>query len=257
MGSDWTAKLKYTAKNVTRPGYARVMTGKLLQRVRGDGRQRDDAIAWARPRANAIREWCAQADATLWDEAREFGAELRARADALGARLGVHIGGGGRAELLYFVTRLRRPRVVVETGVLHGYSSTSFLTALARNGDGGRLWSSDFPYFREKDPERLIGVLVPDELRTNWTLRLQGDRKNLPELVRGAGSIDLFNYDSDKTYAGRKYAVELVTPHLASNAVVLMDDIQDNLFFRDWASASGRDVCVLGHGSAFVGAVGL
>jgi predicted O-methyltransferase YrrM len=262
----WSSKVRNTAQNAFKPGYARVMTAKLLQRGRRDERRRADAIEWARPRAVRIREWCSGVDAELWQEASAFGKELRARADALGAELGVHLGGGGRAEFLYFVTRLRRPKTVVETGVLHGYSSAAILGALARNGDGGRLWSSDFPYFREKDPEKLVGVLVPDELRADWTLLLHGDRRNLPEILAAVESIDLFHYDSDKTYAGRHFGVELVEPKLAPGAVILMDDIQDNLFFRDWAkgreaAASARgesvDVQILGSGSAFVGAFGL
>jgi predicted O-methyltransferase YrrM len=253
----WSSKLRHTAKNAFRPGYARVMTGKVVQRVKPDERRREQAIAWARPLATPIPAWCKAQDEALWEEARTFGAELRARADRLGEELGVHLGGGGRAELLYFVTRLQRPRTVVETGVLHGYSSCSFLTALERNGDGGRLWSSDFPYFREKDPEKLVGILVPEDLRANWRLLLNGDRRNLPQILAEATAVDLFHYDSDKTYAGRRFGVELVTPRLAPGAVVLMDDIQDNLFFRDWTQATGRRPAVLGMGSAFVGGTGL
>ena len=253
----WPSKIRNTARNALKPGYARVMTGKLVQRTRRDEHRRDEAIAWARPRAQRIADWCETTDAALWREAEEYGAGLRGRADELGRQLGVHIGGGGRVEFLYFVTRLSRPRTVVETGVLHGYSSAAFLAALERNGDDGRLWSSDFPYFRQKDPERLVGVLVPKDLRSRWTLRLEGDRRNLPAILEEVTSVDLFHYDSDKTYAGRQYAVDLVTGRLAPGGIVAMDDIQDNLFFRDWASGTGKPMLVLGSSTAFVGAVGL
>jgi predicted O-methyltransferase YrrM len=253
----WPSKLRYTARNALKPGYARVMTGKLVQRARRDEHRRDEAIAWARPRAQRIAEWCEATDADLWREAKQYGTELRGRADELGRELGVHIGGGGRVEFLYFVTRLRRPRTVVETGVLHGYSSAAFLAALDRNGDGGRLWSSDFPYFREKEPERLVGVLVPEHLRSQWTLRLEGDRRNLPAILDEVADVDLFHYDSDKTYAGRRFAIDLVMPHLAPAGVVLMDDVQDNLFFRDWVPRTGKSIRVFGSTTAFVGAIGL
>jgi predicted O-methyltransferase YrrM len=152
---------------------------------------------------------------------------------------------------------VHRPVTILETGVLHGYSSAAFLTALRCNGDGGHLYSSDFPYFRERDPEALVGVLVPDALRPNWTLKLEGDRVNLPALLQQCPSVDLFHYDSDKSYGGRRWGTELVEPHLADGAVTLMDDIQDNLFFRDWTGASGRSPVVLGTGSYFVGATGV
>ena len=125
------------------------------------------------------------------------------------------------------------------------------------NGDDGRLFSSDFPYFRQREPEKLIGVLVPPELRESWTLRLDGDRKNLPELLDLADRVDFFHYDSDKTYRGRAFALARVEPHLANDAAVVMDDIQDNLFFRDWTDRRHRAPVVLGTGSYFVGGVGL
>jgi predicted O-methyltransferase YrrM len=233
------------------------MVGKAIRRMRGDSNERMEAVAWARGRATPIASFCEAIDPRLWDEAQTFGRSLRAHAADLGAQLGVALGGGARVELLYFVTRLRRPKRIVETGVLHGYSSSAFLCALDVNGDGGRLYSSDFPYFRERDPEKLVGVLVPDELRSQWCLRLEGDRRNLPGLLAAAGTVDLFHYDSDKTHRGRRFALQVVEGHLAHDAAVLMDDIQDNLFFRDWTRERHVEPMVLGMGSYFVGAFGL
>ena len=48
-----------------------------------------------------------------------------------------------------------------------------------------------------------------------------------------------------------------VEGRLAPDAFVVMDDIQDNLFFRDWTDARGRAAVVLGTGSYFVGAAGV
>jgi predicted O-methyltransferase YrrM len=253
----WRERAANGARNALRPGYARVMAGKALGRIRGDARKMEAAVVWARPRSVPIGQYCRAIDDDLWVESKEFGRTIRAHADDLGVELGVSIGGGARVELLYFLTRHFRPQTIVETGVLHGYSSSAFLHALDRNGDGGRLWSSDFPYFRERDPERLVGVLVPESLRSNWTLLLEGDRKNLPNLLRDVDRVDLFHYDSDKTYAGRRHAMSVIEPRLAADAVVAMDDIQDNLFFADWVREGGRASAVLGEGSYFVGATGV
>lgn len=252
-GVGWSGRVGNTARNVFRPGYARVMGAKVFGRFRGDARKAAAAVTWARPRSVPIARYCQTLDAELWAETEDFGRALRARAEELGRAHGVKLGGGARAELLFFLTRLRRPETILETGVLHGYSSAAFLEAMARNGNGGRLLSSDFPYFREKDPEALVGVLVPDEYRDRWTLLLDGDRRNLPVLLAGGPAIDLFHYDSDKSYRGRRWATETVEPHLAPGAWILMDDIQDNLYFRDWARTSGRRATVLGTGSYFVG----
>jgi predicted O-methyltransferase YrrM len=257
MTDGWRARAVNSARNATRPGYARVMVGKVFGRVRGEGRKVDDAVVWAKPLSVPIAQYCRSIDADLWAETNEFGRSIRLRAQELGNEHGVSIGGGARAELLYFLTRLSRPKTIVETGVLHGYSSSAFLHALERNGDGGRLWSSDFPYFRERDPERLVGVLVPERLRSNWTLLLDGDRKNLPRLLRDAEPVDLVHYDSDKTYSGRRFAMNAIEPCLATRAIVVMDDIQDNLFFADWVRDRGLAPAVLGEGSYFVGATGI
>jgi predicted O-methyltransferase YrrM len=251
----WAERVAFTAKNALRPGYARVMATKVFARARGDARKTGAAVTWARPLSVPIPEYCEHLDPELWSEAQSFGSSLRASADELGERLGHKLGGGARAELLYFFTRLHRPSTILETGVLHGYSSAAFLHALERNADGGRLFSSDFPYFRERDPEALVGVLVPEHLRRNWTLLLAGDRKNLPALVERSGPIDLFHYDSDKAYSGRSLAMNVIEPHFSNRCVVLMDDIQDNLYFRDWTERRGLMPVVLGTGSYFVGAV--
>jgi hypothetical protein len=121
----------------------------------------------------------------------------------------------------------------------------------------GALYSSDFPYFRLRDPQRYVGLVVEQSLRGRWKLMIEGDRKNLRRIVRECRSIDVFHYDSDKTYAGREYGLTLVTPKLSARAVVLMDDIQDNLFFRDYVGATSTPFAVVEFEGKFTGVVGL
>jgi predicted O-methyltransferase YrrM len=245
-------------RNLGRPGYARVIAGKLRRRVSNDGKRRDAAVSWYAARRVSPTAYCEAIDPELALEAASFGEEVRARARAMSAEVGFELGSGGRYELLYFLTRLHRPRAVVETGVAYGYSSYAFLRALERNGDGGRLWSSDFPFFRMPNPERFVGILVPDGLRTNWSLHTSGDAANLPEILAEVDAIDLFHYDSDKTSRGRAFGCDLVLPKLAARGVFLMDDIQDNAFFRDYVTEHAVEHVVFGASDrAFVGAVGV
>lgn len=245
-------------RNLTRPGYARVIAGKVRSRFDGEAKTRAAAVEWYAARRVAPMDWCAAIAPDLAAEAAEVGVEIRARAAEIGEQVGFEIGSGGRYELLYFLTRRYRPRTIVETGVAFGYSSYAFLRALERNGDGGRLWSSDFPFFRMPDPERYVGILVPDELRGAWTLRTKGDAANLPEILAEVDSIDLFHYDSDKTARGRAFGCGLVLPRLAPDGVFLMDDVQDNGWFRDHVVARGIDPVVFGASArAFVGAIGV
>ena len=246
----------HTVRNALRPGYAKVMVQKVTRRLSPKERTRRDAIDWAAQYRVAPRAWCEAKDPALAAEAREFVTALRERAEHLRSETGQRIGGGARAELLYFLTRYTRPEVVVETGVAAGFSSMAFLSAMERNGTG-RLYSSDFPYFRADNPEDYVGILVPAELRTNWTLLLKGDEVNLPQILAQIDHIDFYHYDSDKSYAGRRYGMDVVAAKLAPNATVMMDDIVDNVFFRDYVTARDEPFIVFGAGEHCVGAVNL
>ncbi len=246
-------------RNALRPGYAQVMARKGVGRLSPKERSGDAACSWARTRRRSAAEVCAALDEKLWEEAVAFADVAKQRADDVSAELGRTVGFGSRPDLLYFTTRWREPDIVVETGVAFGYSSFTILSALQRNGHG-RLYSSDFPFFREHEPERLVGALVPAELRDGWTLLTQGDAVNLRRILAAIGDapIELVHYDSDKSYSGRRRALALLEPHLAPDVVLLMDDIEDNTFFRDYVVAPpGREHLVIGHSTHFVGAVGL
>jgi predicted O-methyltransferase YrrM len=195
-------------------------------------------------------------DRELYLAALEFGTRLEGEARATLAKQATPFGGGGAYVLLYFLVRLTRPSVVVETGVAAGWSSRAILEALETNGMG-ELWSSDFPYITTEHPERSIGCLVPEELRHRWHLLLDGDRHNLPAILERCGPVDLFHYDSDKSLRGRAWALGTVDPHLRRSAVVVMDDIEDNLFFAEFVREGGWDFAVIPKtGNYFVGVAG-
>lgn len=241
-------------RNALRPHYLPVMTRKAVARLHPN--HRDDAIAWAAPRAVGAATIGQALDPELWDETTRWAEQFRAYARGTLATLGVTLGGGGHFALVYFLVRYLRPAVALETGVSAGWTSQAILAAMERNGSG-RLFSSDFPYFRLDEPERYIGCLVETRLREQWRLETSGDRINLPLLLDEAGVIDFVHYDSDKSAAGRAFAMELLAPRLSANAVMVMDDIDDNTFFRDWAERSERPCTVVARGRKYVGILGL
>jgi predicted O-methyltransferase YrrM len=229
------SQLNNILRNAARPGYLMTMAQKVMLRA-------DDYLHPSDPRE--VRKWCArQAESAeayarglspeLWEEASSFTARFRIEATRKLQEVGVTLGGGGHYELLYFLTRMRRPKVVLETGVAAGFSSAAILAAL-ENNQFGQLKSSDFPYFRLERPERFIGCLVDEHLKGRWQLETKGDRVNLPKLLRNSPPIDLFHYDSDKSHFGRRSVLALVEPRLSVGSLVLMDDVQDNWFFRDY-----------------------
>jgi hypothetical protein len=220
-------------RNALRPGYAREMLSKLSRRLsdREVEKEAAEATSWCKSQAEDADVWGRGLNPQLWEEACLFSREQAELSERLKAELGFDLAGGGFYTLGYFLTRLHRPRYLVETGVAAGHSSRSFLKAIERNGMG-HLWSSDFPLFRLEDPERYIGIVVEPGLRKEWTLLTKGDRKNLPVIVSDVPQIDLFHFDSDKTEAGREFAWSQVLPKLEAGACVVFDDVQDNLHFK-------------------------
>lgn len=192
----------------------------------------------------------------LWNEACDAAKDINRRAEAKLRAMDVRLGGGAATPHLYYLTRLLRPAVVVETGVAAGYSSLAFLMAMQRNG-AGRLYSSDFPYFRIANPERYVGCLVDAELREGWELYIDGDEINLPKIMAQVDRIDLIHYDSDKSYRGRELALRILWEKTTPNSIVVMDDIQDNAFFMDFVRRKGdRDWLVFRYDEKFVGLFG-
>jgi predicted O-methyltransferase YrrM len=136
---------------------------------------------------------------------------------------------------LYAITRLLRPREIVEAGVSSGVSSAHFLAALRRNRTG-RLRSIDLPT-RQRGatlgagesavalpPDRETGWAVPDRWRQRWDLRIGPSQEHLPALVRELGSIDLFLHDDLHTPAHLTFELTTVRPKLSPGAVVLADN---------------------------------
>lgn len=244
-------------RNIRKGTYFPEMSRKVLARIREprSWREKERRIAaqWCRQVAEDGEAFALSLDPALWAESLEFGERLRQEAEEKAAS-GLDLVGGGHYRLLYFLTRFCRPEVIVETGVAAGYSSRAFLEALRLNRRG-KLYSSDFPYFREKDPERQIGVLVPEELRAGWELYLEGDARNLKKILARISRIDLFHYDSDKTYTGRAFAMNCVAPFFRPSTVVIMDDVGDNTFFRSLAEKGPRPGCVFEFEGKYLGVI--
>ncbi len=230
------------------------MARKVAARLRPS--HREAAIRWADGQAESVAEFAAALDPVLWAESEVWAAEFRTIARARLDEQAVPLTGAGHFQLVHFLVRYLRPNVVLETGVAAGYTSQAILSALEQNG-GGTLYSSDFPYFRLDEPERYVGCLVDDALRPRWHLGLNGDRANLAEFLPEMEQIDFVHYDSDKSVEGRQFVMDAIRAKLSPGAVVVMDDIDDNTFFRDWVSHSDTPCRVFGGGRKFVGLTGL
>jgi predicted O-methyltransferase YrrM len=236
-----------------------VMAQKVLIRIKERSAANDSAIAtqWASEQAEDIESFTTKLDDILWQETQKTCDRLAQNAQEKLDKLGMDLGGGGHYPLLYFFTRLLNPKIVVETGVAGGWSSQAILTALKENGLNGHLYSSDFPYFRYKNPEQYVGYVVDDNLKESWSLYIDGDQNNLPTITAQIKEpVDLFHYDSDKSVQGRHGAYEKMKPLLSDNAIVIFDDIQDNLHFRDFVMINKLDYKVFGFERKYIGLTG-
>lgn len=79
-------------------------------------------------------------------------------------------------------------------------------------------------------------ILVADDLKRDWRLFIDGDRVNFSKIFDEVQSVDLFHYDSDKSYVGRQFAMETIKSKLVKNAIVIFDNINDNTHFYDYVT---------------------
>jgi len=159
----------------------------------------------------------------IWDKLRDkIGVDLQR------ARL--------RQAELYIICKVVRPKVVVETGVQHGISTTFILQALKDNGSG-RLYSIDLPNVGEAPLPlgKQSGWLIPDKLKDSWTLRLGRSIDILPEVLKHLEEIEIFLHDSEHTYNTMMAEYRLAWPHLRPEGLLLSDDTGRNEAFLDFA----------------------
>ena len=120
------------------------------------------------------------------------------RAECEGKDVG-SAGYGAYHTALYVLTRILKPEIVIETGVFHGSSSFSILSALNEN-DNGYLYSIDVPSSK-LPPGKEPGWIVPEHLREKCDLLLRHD------ISRNAACSDFARHVSeDDAYMLRNLA---------------------------------------------------
>ena len=242
---------------VRRPKYWRHMSSYVLRTLtskRNSAAERKAARLWAEQNAVSVNDCLERIglspgdrpnlgiDGNLIREGRE-----RAR------RSHVKMGGAGDLSLLHSVVKLTNARTVVETGVAYGWSSLAILAGFGR--PDARLISVDMPY-PTLGNEPFVGIVVPDELRTRWTLIREPDRPGLKKAIALAGGpIDVCHYDSDQAYEGRRYGYPLLWDALAEGGVFISDDIQDNLAFKEFSEEKGLPFAVVGNAGKYAGVI--
>tara|TARA_Y100001980_G_C14526356_1_gene301882 strand:+ start:321 stop:1082 length:762 start_codon:yes stop_codon:yes gene_type:complete len=251
-------KILNIIKNALKEDNFKVMYNKVAKRVfdKKGLISKEENLKWIESNVINIEKYILDDEKVLWEESKKETAIIKESGRKKLEKLSIDLGGGGHYPLLYYLVRKNKPKVIVETGVAAGFSSTAILSAIKKNSYG-TLYSSDFPYFRLKSPEKFIGYIVDEELRENWELFISSDKNNLPKIIKKIDKIDLFHYDSDKSYGGRYFALELLKNYLSKDSVIIMDDIQDNSFFHDHVYNNHiENWVVLSFEGKFVGIIG-
>lgn len=124
-------------------------------------------------------------------------------------------------EALYYLVRALQPRVVVETGVCYGASSSYILEALTCNGHG-TLHSIDLGNTPEEPSNDFF---VHPAHRHRWNLIIGDSKIELPRLLQRLGQIDLFHHDSLHTYEHMMWEYEQAFAHLNPAGALSSDDV--------------------------------
>lgn len=142
--------------------------------------------------------------------------------------------------ILYVLVRHYRPACCLETGVFYGGTTCFILNALRRN-NYGKLISIDLPriesdnfnpkHHKVGDSEYIpkpldVGFLVHPAQKKHWKL-ICGN--SLDEIPRIDEQIDLYNHDSDHSFAFVKKEMSLVLYKLNRDAIIMADDL-------DWSN---------------------
>ncbi len=249
--------MKNILLNIFKRNYFFVIFKKIFKRF--EKNTSEESKKWAQLNTKyTTEEFCKLIDSKLYDEILNDIILIESEAKKNLSRLKISLGGGGNYTLLYFLVRKFRPKTVVETGVAAGWSSLSILRALRKNGIG-KLYSSDFPYFRLENPEQYVGYLAKNEInKIDWFLDIRGDDLAIPEILKkiGENNIDLFHYDSDKSYSGRDKVLKTLNPKINSKTIMIFDDIQDNLHFKKLAEQRKNGYFVLEFKGKYLGIIG-
>ena len=219
-----------------------------------------EARLWANENVKTTTDkFLKEIDTNLYNESIKVINEIVIQSKKKSDIFNISIGGGGNYLLLYFLVRKFKPKIILETGVAAGWSTLAILKAMNKN-ELGKLYSSDFPYFREKNPEKFIGFLAQDEKNlSEWTLDIRGDEVVLPFFASKFhdNSIDFFHYDSDKSYSGRKKAMKILEKKFSKNSIIIFDDIQDNLHFKDFVTKNNLQFKIFEYEGSFIGLIGV
>ena len=213
-----------------------------------------ESIDWAKSNLTSIETFCSSKDKILWEKCQKEYQEIEKKIKLKLKDEPDIILSGGILPLIYFLVLLNKPKNIFETGVAYGFSTEVILSAIQKN-QIGHLFSSDLPYYKIRSPKKIVGKIVSMDLKKNWTLDLRGDHISLNNFLTYINKVDFLHYDSDKSYNGRKKTIKKILKYLTASATLIMDDIQDNIFFKNFVEQNKLKYHVFHYQEKYVGLI--
>lgn len=159
-----------------------------------------------------------------------------------------------KTQILYFLVRKLKPKIIVETGVAAGESTGNILQALKDNGFG-KLYSIDLPFqwyiygnsklhLDSLPAGQSPGYLIPKNLKENWKLIIGNTYKTLPKLIKDLGEIDVFFHDSEHSSKTMAFEYKTSWPYIKTSGLLLSDDVSYTKAFNIFSKSKKMNIIV-------------
>ncbi|PTL60293.1 class I SAM-dependent methyltransferase [Paraconexibacter algicola] len=146
----------------------------------------------------------------------------------------------GHRPLLWALIRLRRPSLVVETGLWYGLGAMVMLRALERNALDGHEHGKLISF----DPDPTAGWMVPERHSPHWTWVRATTQDALEANLRGR-RLDLFVHDTPSEPDLERYELRTAAEAAAPGAILCSGNGTNTPALRELCS--NRPVSLLHH----------
>jgi predicted O-methyltransferase YrrM len=148
--------------------------------------------------------------------------------------------------LLYVLIKLKKPQLVVETGVANGISTNAIMSALNQYSSRGSLHSFDVL------PETKAAYTG----KGKWKFHLLDKKrthKQLSAAVRNSPLVDIWLHDPNHGYRWQKFEYLLALSRLKEDGILISDDIDASPAWGQLAKSHFKESYIIFDSRKFVG----
>ncbi len=131
--------------------------------------------------------------------------------------------------LCYALTRSLKPKMIIETGVGYGITSSLMLLSLEKNSCG-KLISIDLHPLSDAQGN-FVGIGIPEYLRHRWRLHRGSSRRLLKSIISEETEVNVFVHDSANVYTLQKWEFSTVWEKLVPGGAALFNNIGEKFIY--------------------------